>query len=59
MTDEAKARLDVALWVLFLWLKSYDLHSNSPHGLVRRKAMYARAKGLLGHDKILTGRVPL
>lgn len=59
MTDEAKARLDVALWMLFLWLRSYDLNSSSPYGLVRRRAMYARAAGLLDHDRILTGRVPL
>lgn len=56
---EQEIRLNIAIWVLITWLQSYDIYRGYRYGPVRRRAMYARARGLIEHDRVLTGRVPL
>lgn len=56
---EQEIRLNIAIWVLITWLQSYDIYRGYRYGPVRRRAMHARARGLIEHDRVLTGRAPL
>lgn len=56
---EQEARLGVAIWALMTWLQSYDTYKNHRYGPARRRAIYARARGLIEHDRVLTGKALL